>query len=117
MRIRRTFTKELKCRVVEELLAESTTMAAQCRKYNIAYPLLARWKKEYADGKLNNEPTTENGYQDKIADLERMIGRLTMDNQLLKKALQLTSYHQQSNDNLFMATLPTLEVSKGGVKY
>lgn len=116
MRIRRTFTKELKCRVVEEILAELTTMAVQCRKYNIAYPLLARWKKDYADGKLNNEPTTENGYQDKIANLERMIGRLTMDNQLLKKALQLTSYHQQSSDSLSMTTSPTLEISKGGAK-
>ena len=116
MRIRRTFTKELKCRVVEEMLAKTTTMAAQCRKYNIAYPLLARWKKDYADGKLNNEPRTEVGYNDKIADLERMIGRLTMDNQLLKKALQLTSCHQQSSDSLSKTTSPSLEVSKGGVK-
>ena len=116
MRIRRTFTKELKCRVVEEILAESTTMAAQCRKYNIAYPLLARWKKDYADGKLNNEPTTEVGYKDKIAELERMIGRLAMDNELLKKALQLASYHRQSNGNSSVTTSPSLEVSKGGVK-
>ena len=116
MRIRRTFTKELKCRVVEEILAESTTMAAQCRKYNIAYPLLARWKKDYADGRLNNEPTTEVGYNDKIANLECMIGRLTMDKQLLKKALQLTSCHQQSSDSLSKTTSPSLKISKGGVE-
>jgi transposase len=116
MRIRRTFTKELKRRVVEELLAESTTMAAQCRKYHIAYPLLACWKKDYADGKLNNEPTTEAGYKDKIAELERMIGRLAMDNELLKKALQLASYHQRSNGSSSQIISPSLEVSRGGAR-
>ena len=116
MRIRRIYTKEFKRHVVEEILAETITIAVQCRKHNIAYPLLARWKKDYADGRLNNEPTTENGYKDKIAELERMIGRLAMDNDLLKKALQLTSCRHQSNGNSSVKTSPSLKVSKGGVR-
>lgn len=116
MRMRRTFTKEFKRRVVEELLSGTTTAASQCRKYNIAYPVLVHWKKAYSDGRLDNEPTTEAGYQDKLAELERMVGRLTMENELLKKALKLASRYQKSNGKSSEIISSPLETQKGGAR-
>ena len=116
MRIRRTFTKEFKCRVVEELLSGIATPASQCRKYNIAYPVIAHWKQAYADGKLDNEPTTEVGYKDKITELECMVGRLTMDNELLKKALKLVSCLKKSKGSSFEIISPSLEAYREDAK-
>lgn len=57
MRTRRTFSNEFKRQVVEEILSGVTTTAAVCRRYSIAYPIISRWQKVYAMGKLDNEPT------------------------------------------------------------
>lgn len=114
MKHRRSFSNEFKRKIIEELLSNSTTTATICRRHNIAYPVIARWKKDYADGKLDNEPTTETGYQEKIAQLERMVGRMTMENDVLKKALR--HVHQQSNDGSSQIISPLSVVSKGGAK-
>ena len=74
------------------------------------------WKKAYADGKLDNEPTTETGYKDKIEQLERMVGRLTMDSDILKKALKYATCHQRSNGNSSEIISPSLETYKGGAR-
>ena len=116
MRTRRSFTNEFKRRVVEELLSESSTIGVQSRKYNIAYQLVARWKKDYLDGKLDNEPVTDAGYKHKIEQLERMVGQLTMDKELLKKALKLTNNHQRSNGKCSEIISPLTKTSKGGAK-
>ena len=116
MKHRRSFSNEFKRKIVEDIMSETATIATLCRRYHIAYPVIARWKKDYADGKLDNEPCTESGYQEKIARLERMVGRLTMENDTLKKALQSVSYHQQSNDSSSQITSLLSVVSKGGAK-
>jgi transposase len=39
-------------------------------------------------GKLNNEPIKEAALNDRVEKLERLVGKLTMENDFLKKALQ-----------------------------
>jgi transposase-like protein len=80
MRTRRTFTNEFKRQVVEEILSGGTTTTAAYRKYAIAYPVIACWKKAYSQARLDNEPTTDAGYQEKIAHLERKVGQLALEN-------------------------------------
>ena len=116
MRTRRSFTNEFKRRVVEEILSESATIGVQSRKYNLAYQLVARWKKDYLDGKLDNEPVTDAGYKHKIEQLERMVGQLTMDKELLKKALQSANNHQKSNGKCSEIISPLTRKSKGDAK-
>jgi transposase len=113
MRRRRTFTKELKRQVVEEILAGVSTPAQICRRYTIAYPLIARWRERYAKGKLDNEPQTPEA---KIEQLEQIIGHLTVDNQVLKKALKHALLIQDENGNSSAKTSPSLGTSEGGVK-
>ena len=94
-------SKQFKRQVVEESLTGLSTNAAICRKYNIAYNLLSRWKKQYAKGKLNNKALAEVSSQERVKELERMIGQLTMDNAFLKKALKhVLSQQKQSEDLL-----------------
>jgi transposase len=97
MRTRRSFSKEFKSRVAEEILSGSATIGAQSRKYNLAYQLVVRWKQDYLEGKLDNEPVADACYKHKIEQLERKVGQLTMDNELLKKALKSSNNHQKSN--------------------
>lgn len=90
MKIKRNFTKEFKRSVVEEFLAGQTGPAQLCRKYEISPGLLYHWKRQYGRGKYDNEPTSEGIMEDRIKELDRMVGRLTMENELLKKAIQLS---------------------------
>jgi len=112
----RTFTKEFKRQLVEESLSSISTPAALCRKYNIARPVLSRWQKQYAKGKFDNEPIAEAVLQERVQQLERMVGRLTMDNDLLKKALKHTLSQQEKNESLLPTTYPLSEASEGGAE-
>ena len=116
MRTRRAFSNEFKRQIIEEILSGELSTASACRKYSIAYPLLQRWKKDYAMGRLENEPTTPAGYEERIARLERMIGRLTMENEVLKKALQRVSFQSGKNGQSSPVIFPPGEASERGAK-
>ena len=116
MRYRRSFSNEFKRRIVEDIISGTATTATLCRRHNLAYPVITRWKKDYAKGKLDNEPSTDAGYQEKISQLERMVGRLTMENDVLKKALRSVQQQQRSNASSSPITSPLSVVSKGGAK-
>ena len=116
MRSRRTFSVEFKRQVVVQILSGTTTTAAICRKHSIAYSVVARWKKDYAMGRLDNEPTIEAGYQEKIAKLERKVGQLTMEIDLLKKVAQHAHSQQKKNAHIYPITFPDSEASRGGVE-
>ena len=88
MRNQRSFNLEFKRQVVEELLSGESRPAQICRRYNISPSLLYHWKKQYSRGTFNNEPTEEGALKDRIEKLERLVGRLTLENEVLKKGLQ-----------------------------
>lgn len=85
---RRRFTREFKLQVVRELEAGKTPAQA-AREYHIHPTLIARWRQEHL--RYAERAFTGNGHtykeEARIAELERLIGQLTMENALLKKAL------------------------------
>jgi transposase len=85
---RRRFTREFKLQVVREVEAGKSTAQA-AREYQVHPMLIVRWRKEHQHDA--ERAFTGNGhlYKDeaRLAELERMIGQLTMENALLKKAL------------------------------
>jgi transposase len=97
MRNQRTFSQEFKRQVVEELLSGESSPAQLCRRHNITSSLLYHWKKQYSRGKFNNEPTEEGALRDRIEKLERLVGRLTLENELLKKGLQYSASLPRKN--------------------
>ena len=113
--IRRRFDKAFKRRIVEEVLSGTTTKAAASRQHNIAYPLICLWQKNYGLGRLDNEPITTEGYQEKIAQLERKVGQLTIENDIFKKALQET-LQDQENELSYGSINNTCPTSNGGVE-
>jgi transposase len=87
MRNQRSFSLELKRQVVEELLSGESGAAQLCRRYNIGSSLLYHWKRQYSLGKFNNEPDSEAALKDRVERLERLVGKLTLENEFLKKGL------------------------------
>ena len=66
-------------------------------QHSIASSLLYHWKKQYSRGKFNNEPTAEAALKDRIEKLERLVGRLTLENEFLKKGLQHSLSQSERN--------------------
>ena len=97
MRNQRSFSQEFKRHAVEELLSGESRPAQLCRRYNISSSLLYHWKKQYSRGKFNNEPTEEAALKDRLEKLERLVGRLTLENEFLKKGLQNSVSQSQRN--------------------
>lgn len=75
MRKPRTFTAEFKRQVVEEMLSGATRATQLCRRYNLSRDLVYYWKKQYAKGKLNNEPdqelTLENEFEELLMEKQK----------------------------------------------
>jgi transposase-like protein len=78
----------LKRQVIEELLSGESRPAQLCRRHNISSSLLYHWKKQYGRGKFNNGPSAQAALKDRIEKLERLTGRLSLENEFLKKGLE-----------------------------
>ena len=113
MRNQRSFSLEFKRQVIEELLSGDNGPAQLCRRYNITSSLLYHWKKQYGRGKFNNEPTAEGVLKDRIEKLERLVGRLTLENEFLKKGLE-HSLNQSGRNGKSSAGGNTSSAASGG---
>lgn len=87
-RARRQFTREFKLQVVREIEA-GKSLASVAREHQVHPNLIGRWKSEHL--KYAEKAFPGNGnifkYEARIAELERLVGQLTLENQVLKKAL------------------------------
>jgi transposase-like protein len=97
MRNQRSFSVEFKRQAVEELLSGESRPAQLCRRYNITSSVLYHWKRQYSRGKFNNEPIEEAALKDRIEKLERLVGKLTLENDFLKRGLQNSISQSQKN--------------------
>jgi transposase len=92
---RSVYSRDLKISAMRALDAGSAT-GEIARKYQLSPKLLERWRGEWrAKGELAFPGTGRRGSElpalddaRRIAELERKIGQLTMENDFLKKALQ-----------------------------
>ena len=99
MRNQRNFSLEFKRQVVEELLSDQSWPAHLCRWDNMNSSVLYHWRKQYSRGKFNNEPTADGALQDRIEKLERLVDRLILENELLKKGLSIPSSSRREATN------------------
>jgi len=112
---RRKFSATFKRQVIEELLSQNSTLAQLSRRYDISSGLILHWEKRYEGGGLVEGPSqTEKELLARNAELERMVGRLTMENDLLKKAVEYTVRRRKENSSPI--TAKSLAASKGGAK-
>ena len=99
MRTRRTFTPEFKVRVVLEMISGEKGLMQASREYGIKDTVLSRWKQEFQERahELFEQPQDNHKQEQRIAELERMVGRLTMQLDMAKKVLG-TSTSRGSSD-------------------
>jgi len=115
MRARRAYSVAFKRQVVEELLSGSATMGQLSRRYDISSGLIGHWRDRYTESKLvEGKSANVKALEAKIKDLEQMVGRLTMDNELLKKAMEYAM--QKKRENSLPITARNLEGSDRGAK-
>jgi len=115
MRSQKSFSLELKRQVVEELLSGASSAAQLCRRHNINSSLLYHWKKQYSRGKFNNEPVAEAALKDRIDQLEKLVGKLALENEFLKKGLQNSLSQSARNGKSSAGGKPFFPASDGGV--
>jgi transposase len=91
MRKKRKFTPEFKSQVVLQLLSGEKNMAELCHEHQLTTQMIGNWKQQFLAAapralEKGGETSVE---QERIAELERMIGRLTMEVEIAKKASRL----------------------------
>ena len=90
-RTRRTFTSEFKAKIVLQLISGQKSLAEISRENRLNQQMVSRWKTEF----LQNAPSIferKNSYseeQERIAELERVLGRKTMELEIAKKAFNI----------------------------
>jgi len=114
MRYRR-FTPEAKRSLIEQLLSETATPTELCRRYNVSSGQLYTWKRQYAEGKLDPEPSKEAELAARVRELERLLGKVTLENEFLKKAVRNSLKQAEKRDSSLPKIAPLSKAFKGGV--
>ena len=116
MRVRRSFNDDFKAKIVETIAAGAATQAELSRKYSISPVMIGRWKKEYSSGKFfgNANNTDIAGIRIRMAELERLVGELLLENKMLKKAKELDTI--QKKDDSLIITSSNAKLFRGGAK-
>jgi len=110
----RKFTQEFKRSIIEQLLSETVGPTELCRRYNISSGLLHSWKKQYAEGKLNAEPSREAELAARVQELERLLGKVTLENEFLKKAVRNSLKQAERKESSLPRITPLSRAFKGG---
>lgn len=86
---RRTFSRDFKLQVVREVEA-GKSQAQIAREHRLSQNVISRWCRQHRRYKDRAFAGKGHAYTDdaRVAALERMVGKLTMENDLLKKVLQ-----------------------------
>ena len=86
---RRTFTREFKLQVIREVEA-GKSQAQVAREYQVSDNTISKWRRELRQYKERAFAGRGHAYTDeaRVNELERMVGRLTMENDFLKKLLK-----------------------------
>lgn len=96
---RRRFTPEFKARVVLEVISGAKQPGEVCREYEVSPRLLARWKTQFLAqaGAIMGREHRPDEAQVRIAQLERLVGRLTLELEVANKAAGLLASRASGN--------------------
>jgi len=84
----RSFTPEFKVQVILEVISGAKSAAEACRQHNLKPQLLSEWKAHFLSHAAQVFQSDEQRSQEqaRIAELERLVGRLTLELEVAKKA-------------------------------
>ena len=92
---RRHWSTEEKLRIIEESFEPGETVSSVARRRGVAPNLLYRWRRLMSEGGVtavgSDEPVVGNSevrkLEERVRELERLLGRKTMENEILREAL------------------------------
>lgn len=113
----RRHSAQFKLQLCHDIRSGALSRNEARRRYSVSSNLVQLWLTQYDRGELNGEEVEASvltDYEAKIAALERKVGQLTMELDLLKKTprLRLVSDNESSS----IASGPQVAPSGGGVK-
>ncbi len=92
---RRSFSRELKIQICQEVESGLKTQAQASREHMIGSSLISQWMKQYRQDPVNCFPGSRSKQANtdqqsaKIKELEAALGRATYQNQVLREANEL----------------------------
>ena len=97
---RRQFTSEFKASVVLEVLSGVKTTAEVCREHRLQPQVVDRWKSTFVEQapmifEIASGQTEE---QQRVAELERLAGRLALELEVAKKASSILQRTRSGNE-------------------
>jgi transposase-like protein len=100
-RKQRKYMPEFKLETVLEGMRGEKSIAQLCRDRDIKDSLYYKWRQEFLEHApelfADKRQAVDDGKDEQIAELERMVGRLTMENELLKKGSAFLSLMGRHN--------------------
>ena len=115
-RERRSFSNDFKKQIVESIVSGSATQAELAREYNVSPVVINRWKKDYKAGKFfeNVDSRDLAKLELRIRELERLLGKLTLENEMLKRVRDLNTKEKKESSSI--VTSRDWDQSKGGAR-
>lgn len=94
MKPRRSFSAEFKAKVVLEMISGEKGLMQASREYGIKDTVLSRWKQEFLERapQVFELPKKDDTNEARLAELERMVGRLTMQLEAAKKVFGSSNF-------------------------
>ncbi len=101
---RRRYTAEEKVRLVEQTMQPGMTVSAVARLYGVAPSLLFRWRRRMSEGGQEAVRADEEvvplsrvrELENRVRELERLLGRKTMETEILREALEVARPKKQA---------------------
>jgi len=114
---RRRWSAAEKVRLVEEAMQPGSSVSFVARRYGLSPSLLFRWKRRMIEGGHEAVQADEDvvgtskvrELERRVRDLERLLGRKTMEVEILKEALDLArakNRHCRSSPGALRSALP-----------
>ena len=90
-RARRSFSPQFKAQTVLDLLTGAANQAEVCRQHKLSPQMVARWKATVLEQlhSLFDEENQQSPEQARITELEQLVGRQTLELEILKQASRI----------------------------
>jgi len=95
----RKFSPEFKVKLVLAVLKGTSSAGEICRTYKLKPDLVTRWKQEFRENaeRAFERDSDREREQARIAELERLMGRLTLELEVANKASSILSQRAKSD--------------------